>query len=163
VTQSWEYINRSQTHECGNWDWGRAIFRKEIHKCDFRSSVDSDPVPVIVEDEFEASKLYPWLSYSICQLYTTVQQKRIYSIVRLTADGFSPALIWIFIFLEKLWILNWVRGTGGGRQAESPPNPQSEYHLLNHSTVQYVHFVLCSQKNILLHGKIWRSLPVNQF
>ncbi len=22
---SWEYIIRSQTHECGNWDWGRAI------------------------------------------------------------------------------------------------------------------------------------------
>jgi hypothetical protein len=21
----WEYINRSQTHECGNWDWGCAI------------------------------------------------------------------------------------------------------------------------------------------
>jgi hypothetical protein len=21
----WEYINRSQTHECGNWDCGRAI------------------------------------------------------------------------------------------------------------------------------------------
>ncbi len=25
VDRSWEYINRSQTHECGNWDWGRAI------------------------------------------------------------------------------------------------------------------------------------------
>ncbi len=28
VDRSWEYINRSQTHECGNWDWGRAIPRK---------------------------------------------------------------------------------------------------------------------------------------
>jgi hypothetical protein len=25
----WEYINRSQTHECGNWDWGRVIPEKE--------------------------------------------------------------------------------------------------------------------------------------
>jgi hypothetical protein len=25
VDRSWEYINRSQTHECGNWDWGRTI------------------------------------------------------------------------------------------------------------------------------------------
>jgi hypothetical protein len=25
VDRSWEYINRSQTHECRNWDWGRAI------------------------------------------------------------------------------------------------------------------------------------------
>ncbi len=29
------YINRSQPHKCGNWDWGRAIPRKGIHKWDF--------------------------------------------------------------------------------------------------------------------------------
>ncbi len=29
VDRSWEYINRSQTHECGNWDWGRAFPAKE--------------------------------------------------------------------------------------------------------------------------------------
>ncbi len=28
-------VNRSQTHECGNWDWGRAIPREGIHKWDF--------------------------------------------------------------------------------------------------------------------------------
>ncbi len=38
VDQSWDYINRSQTHECGNWGWGRAIPRKGIHKWDFRCS-----------------------------------------------------------------------------------------------------------------------------
>ncbi len=38
VDRSREYINRSQTHECGNWDWGRAIPRKGIHKWDFRRS-----------------------------------------------------------------------------------------------------------------------------
>ncbi len=38
VDRSWEYINRSQTHECWNWGWGRAIPRKEIHKWDFRCS-----------------------------------------------------------------------------------------------------------------------------
>jgi hypothetical protein len=27
------------THECGNWDWGRAIPRKGIHKWDFHCSV----------------------------------------------------------------------------------------------------------------------------
>jgi hypothetical protein len=31
VDGSWEYINCSQTHECGIWDWGRAISRKVIH------------------------------------------------------------------------------------------------------------------------------------
>ncbi len=30
VDRSWECINRSHTHECGNWDWGRAIPRKGI-------------------------------------------------------------------------------------------------------------------------------------
>ncbi len=39
VDQSWEYINCSQTRECGNWDWGRAIPRKGIHKWDFPCSV----------------------------------------------------------------------------------------------------------------------------
>ncbi len=34
-----EYINRSQTHQCGNLDWGRAILIKGIHKCDFLCSV----------------------------------------------------------------------------------------------------------------------------
>jgi hypothetical protein len=38
-TISWEYINRSQTHECGNWDCGRPIPRKGIHKWDFPCSV----------------------------------------------------------------------------------------------------------------------------
>ncbi len=39
VDRSWEYINRSQTHKCGNWDWGRAIPRKGIHKRNFSCSV----------------------------------------------------------------------------------------------------------------------------
>ncbi len=38
VDRSWDYINRSQTHECWKWGWGRAIARKGIHKWDFRYS-----------------------------------------------------------------------------------------------------------------------------
>ncbi len=37
--RSWEYINRSPTHECGNWGWGRAIPRKGIYKRNCRCSV----------------------------------------------------------------------------------------------------------------------------
>ncbi len=37
-TNTGEYINHSQTHECGNWDWGHAIPRKEIHKWNFSCS-----------------------------------------------------------------------------------------------------------------------------
>ena len=39
VGRSWEYINHSQTHECVNWDWGRWIPRKGIHKWDCPCSV----------------------------------------------------------------------------------------------------------------------------
>ena len=39
VDRSWDYINRSQTHECRNWDWGRAIPRKGIHKWNCLCSV----------------------------------------------------------------------------------------------------------------------------
>ncbi len=38
MDRSWEYINRSQTHECGNWGWGRAIPRKRIYKRNCRCS-----------------------------------------------------------------------------------------------------------------------------
>ena len=39
VDRSWEYINRSQTHEWGNCGWGRAIPRKGIYKRNCRCSV----------------------------------------------------------------------------------------------------------------------------
>ncbi len=41
VDRSWEYINRSQTHKCGNWGWGRAIPRKGIHKWNCRCSASA--------------------------------------------------------------------------------------------------------------------------
>ncbi len=46
--QSWEYIIRSQTHACGNLDWGRAIPRKGIHKWDCRCSAPSFTLDVIL-------------------------------------------------------------------------------------------------------------------
>ncbi len=39
-TDPGNYINRSQTYECGNWSWGRAIPRKGIYKRNCRCSVD---------------------------------------------------------------------------------------------------------------------------
>ncbi len=38
-TDPGNYINRSQTHECGKWDWHCVIPRKGIHKWDFPCSV----------------------------------------------------------------------------------------------------------------------------
>ncbi len=38
-TDPWECINCSQTHECGNWDWGRAI----PFRCNVGDKVNSGP------------------------------------------------------------------------------------------------------------------------
>jgi hypothetical protein len=46
VDRSWEYINRSQIHECGNWGWGRAIHRKGIYKRSCRCSAWIWPILV---------------------------------------------------------------------------------------------------------------------
>jgi hypothetical protein len=40
VDQSWKYKICSQAHECGNWDWGRAIPGKGKHKWDYLCSVE---------------------------------------------------------------------------------------------------------------------------
>ncbi len=40
VDRSWEYTNCSQTHECRNWGWGRAIPRKGIYKRNYRCSAE---------------------------------------------------------------------------------------------------------------------------
>jgi len=39
VDWSWEYKNRSKTHECGHWGWGGAIRRKGIYKRNCHCSV----------------------------------------------------------------------------------------------------------------------------
>ncbi len=51
--RSWEYINRSQTHECRDWDWGHAIPFLGILKWDFRCSAPPSSL-------FSKSSL-PWL------------------------------------------------------------------------------------------------------
>ena len=37
--RSWEYVNRSQIHECRNWKWGCPVSFLGIHKSDLLSSV----------------------------------------------------------------------------------------------------------------------------
>ncbi len=60
--RSWEYVNRSQTLECGNWDWGPAMPRKGIHKWDFRCSVVWDSF--VLYDTCSCSTVfcYPFLA-----------------------------------------------------------------------------------------------------
>ncbi len=64
VDRSWEYINRSQTHECGYWDWGRAIPRKEIHKwyfpCSVRKCIVGGSIPEVNLATFELRNWLFW-------------------------------------------------------------------------------------------------------
>ncbi len=55
VDPSWDYINRSETHECWNWGWGRAISRKGIHKWDFRCIVALPSHPLMDHDDINFS------------------------------------------------------------------------------------------------------------
>ncbi len=68
MDRTWEYINCSQTHECGNWDWGRAIPFLGIHKQDFRCSA-SVRTAKIYETHHELQKGKRRSQYSVdkCQ------------------------------------------------------------------------------------------------
>ncbi len=48
VDRSWEYINRSQTQECGNWDWAVQFPEKEYINGIFvavQAQINSEPHP----------------------------------------------------------------------------------------------------------------------
>ncbi len=44
--QSWEYINRSQIHECSNWECADSFLG--IHKSDFRYSVGPPKIRILL-------------------------------------------------------------------------------------------------------------------
>jgi hypothetical protein len=52
------YINCSQTLECGKWDWGRTIPRKEIHKWGFPCSVWCRLRRALTEQPFDCIAVY---------------------------------------------------------------------------------------------------------
>ncbi len=57
-------VNLSPTHECGNWDWGRTVSRKGIHKWDIRCSADLFRMPCYACLPWEA---WPLSSCRRCQ------------------------------------------------------------------------------------------------
>ncbi len=69
VDRSWDYINRSQTHECGNWGWGRAIPRKGIFKWDFRCSVRTACATILDLECFFNCQIWPTIKALLLQVY----------------------------------------------------------------------------------------------
>ncbi len=68
VDWSWEYINRSKTHECGNWDRGRAIPRKGIHKWDFPCSAPEGDGPAhgVLNSRVQNKNCEGWTQWCVC-------------------------------------------------------------------------------------------------
>ncbi len=69
ICRSWEYINRSKTHECGNWGWGRAIPRKGLYKRNCRCSAVYSPESLTPETLLI---LYQFLSMLPAHWYTGI-------------------------------------------------------------------------------------------
>ncbi len=65
VDWSWEYINRSKTHECGNWGWVRAIPRKGIYKRNCRCSAVQNRY-IIFQDSDNFTDAYIIFSEFFC-------------------------------------------------------------------------------------------------
>jgi hypothetical protein len=61
VDRFWEYINLSQTHECGNLDWGRAILEKEYINRTFVAVGTNSGGPLVNT----YSELLPGITYSL--------------------------------------------------------------------------------------------------
>ncbi len=70
VDRSWEYINRSKTHECGNRDWGRAIPRRGMHKMGFslQWEVQSSDEKMYGMDHVSTISSCLWLKHISCKM-----------------------------------------------------------------------------------------------
>ncbi len=82
VDRIWKYMNRSQTYECGNWDWGRAIPFQGIYeflKCSWTCKPIDICLPINVQNtcekfrrDFRKEDLNTW---SHCIGYASVTDK----------------------------------------------------------------------------------------
>ncbi len=66
------YKSLTCTHECGNWDWGRAIARKGIHKWDFPSSVDSTFKVTLTS---QSGEKWFWLFFGWCPSQNLIKKR----------------------------------------------------------------------------------------
>ncbi len=61
VDWSWECINCSQTHECGNWNWGCAIPFLGINKWDFHCNVQYSNAPLFCFAILQRLACFRWV------------------------------------------------------------------------------------------------------
>ncbi len=104
MDRSWEYINGSQTHECGNWDWGRAIPRKGIHKWNFPCSVQYKTVGNAIFSSLSPSwptPLHPPPTHN------------------LLLDGWGKTIPWF----PAAWVISPILHPGQCLERESRPPP----------------------------------------
>jgi hypothetical protein len=101
--QSWEYMNRSQTHECGNWDWGRAIPFLGIVVSNFRYCVFAVYVTLQVNRDVRwvLQNISSWrwiLSFHIIwRLWVKVRENTAlvqHSVQRWSKDRWNVCMVW---------------------------------------------------------------------
>ncbi len=112
MDRSWEYINCSQTHECRNWDWSRAIPFLGIHKLDFQYSVG------------------PWSgratysSISICNTIKHCQDDKHAAYCKWVFSAKCPAQNWGDFFGRFVWMCKTsgpsISAWPWGKQSHSP-------------------------------------------
>ncbi len=68
AAQSWEYIIRSQTHECGNWDWGPDIPFLGIFASNFRHFFFAVQSSLIQQNLLHSVSSVPTFSFHTIQV-----------------------------------------------------------------------------------------------
>ncbi len=112
VDRSWEYINRSQTHECRNWDWGSPVLRKGIHKWNFRCSACSQIFIVVFSFHTDKKENKIFLKYKQIQGGAVIYEetlpntymRKCANIRPLFIYDFATAPFWISLYMRKMWI-----------------------------------------------------------
>ncbi len=111
VDRSWEYINRSQTHECRKLGWDRAIPFPGIHKFNF--SVQWGPtLETLPDGESYSTSPSAWLSILSPPAYSATlahnsylaSHKKLFSPI-FSAQNFNGDIS------SSLWLLNALWGT----------------------------------------------------
>ncbi len=134
VDRSWEYINRSQTHECGNWGWGRAIPIKGNYKRNCRCSA--------VHSHFQGRRLEQLQGERPLQSTSPAGQAKVFP---RTVQGYTFSFVYLYWMYSVLVILRRLNFTQveTGLLNRVPPSSHMSYlfrliypGLFSHSAVR---------------------------
>ncbi len=101
VDWSWEYINRSKTHECGNWGWGRAIPRKGIYKRNCRCSAISENSSIIMSKQYHYHIKKTVFFFFRMMFGTSMRQLSQVWCIMMIFQGTVSQNFWLLVFFHE--------------------------------------------------------------